>query len=424
MCRTNTLEMTVKDREKASVMRQLSEGRLRVGEAAEKLGMCRQQVSRILARWTKEGDGAVISRNRGREAPNRLDPQVRARIEALLRSDRYRGFGGTLASEKFGALEGIKVSKETLRSILVEMGEHRPKRRRKGKTHVLRERRPRFGELIQLDGSPHDWFEGRGGSGKCTLIILIDDATSIVTAAFFAPTETIAAYAAAVRAHILRYGVPVALYSDKSGIFRVNAKDAVSGDGKTEFNRISARLGMEHICAHSPEAKGRVERSYKTLQDRLVKEMRLQGISDIETANAWLPTFFDTEWKDRFSVAPLSGEDAHRPWTKTEHELDRAFAEHMTRELKNHRFRYDGKEWRIDVPVANISLKSVKVGLRVFKDGRMEVEYNGRLLPHSLVGAVVKTTPEADAKTLNHTVDQAVQRRQASQSEAVVALAA
>ena len=203
------------------------------------------------------------------------------------------GFTGVLAprllAETLLEREGVEVSAETIRQMQIGLGLWRPKARRAKRVFQIRERRPRFGELIQIDGSPHDWFEGRGP--RCTLIVFIDDATDRLTALRFAPSETTRAYLETVRAHVLAHGVPLAFYSDRHGIFRVNAKDAQSGDGKTEFGRVAERLGIEPIHARTPQAKGRVERANQTLQDRLVKEMRLRNISSIEEANAYLPVF-------------------------------------------------------------------------------------------------------------------------------------
>ena len=179
---------------------------------------------------------------------------------------KYPDFGATLAAEKLRERDGIAVSRETVRRIQIDLGLSRAQRRRSARVHRPRERRPRFGELIQIDGSPHDWFEGRGP--RCTLIVFIDDATSRLTALQFAPAETTKAYLSALRAHVLAHGVPLAFYSDRHGIFRVNAKEAESGDGLTEFGRVAERLRVELIQAATPQAKGRVERANQTLQDR------------------------------------------------------------------------------------------------------------------------------------------------------------
>jgi hypothetical protein len=205
-----------------------------------------------------EGEASLVSRRRGRPSNNRLDAAKAATIEAALRT-RYADFGATLASEKLREIEGVSVSKETVRQLQIRLGLWRPKRRRARKILQIRERRPRFGELIQIDGSPHDGFEGRGP--RCTLIVFIDDATGRLTRLQFAPAETTKAYLQALEAHVLAHGVPLALYSDRHGIFRVNAKEAQGGDGFTEFGRVVERLRIELIHATTPRAKGRVERA-------------------------------------------------------------------------------------------------------------------------------------------------------------------
>ena len=242
--------------------------------------------SALVRLWRSEGDAGLVSRQRGRPSNNRLSDECRARIIDLLKG-KYAGFGATLAAEKLAEVEAITVSAETLRQMQIGLGLWRAKTRRAKRVFQLRERRPRFGELIQIDGSPHDWFEGRGP--RCTLIVFIDDATGRLTALRFAPAETTRAYLEALRDHVLAHGRPLAVYSDRHGIFRVNAKDAQSGDGKTAFGRVVARLDIASIQALTPQAKGRVERANQTLQDRLVKETRLVGVSSIEAANAFLP---------------------------------------------------------------------------------------------------------------------------------------
>jgi hypothetical protein len=187
-------------------------------------------------------------------------------------------------------LDGIKVSVEMVRRIQIDLGLWRPKTRKARRVFQLRQRRPRFGELIQIDGSPHDWFEGRGP--RCTLIVFIDDATGWPTALRFAPVESGTAYLAALREPVQTHGRPLAFYSDRHSVFRVNAKDAACGDGKTEFGRVVERLDIGLINALTPQAKGRVERANQTLQDRLIKEMRLRNISSMQAAQAFLPIIY------------------------------------------------------------------------------------------------------------------------------------
>jgi hypothetical protein len=231
-------------------------GELRQARAGELLGIGVRQVKQLVRGCRCEGAGRVMSRRGGRPSNNRLEAARLAAIEAALMT-RYSDFGATLASEKLREIEGVRVSKETVRQIQIRLGLRRPRQRRAKKVFQVRERLPRFGELIQIDGSPHDWFEGRGP--RRTLIVFIDDASGRLTHLRFAPAETTKAYLQALEAHVLAHGLPPAHYSDRHGIFRVNAKEAQGGDGCTEFGRVAERLRIELIHATTPQAKGRVE---------------------------------------------------------------------------------------------------------------------------------------------------------------------
>ncbi|MGC8469725.1 MAG: ISNCY family transposase, partial [Acetobacteraceae bacterium] len=321
--------MSVSERDRAHIVRQAVEHSLSQREGAERLGIGIRQFKRLVRSWRQAGDAGLVSRQRGGPSHNRLEEEQRERIAELLR-ESYADFGPTLAAEKLKEREGIRVSRETIRQIQVRLGLWRPKKRRQARVFRLRERRPRFGELIQIDGSPHAWFEDRGP--RCTLIVFIDDATGRLTALHFAPAETTRAYLEALRSHVLAHGCPLAFYSDRHGIFRVNAKDAASGDGKTEFGRVAERLGIEPIHALTPQAKGRVERANQTLQDRLVKEMRLRGIATMAAAAAYLPEFMDA-WNGKFAVAAREAATAHRPWTGSAGDLDAVLARREERVL-------------------------------------------------------------------------------------------
>ena len=242
--REEVLGMSASERDRAPLVRRHVEGGLGQREASERLGIGVRQFKRLVRDWRREGDAGLTSRQRGRPSNNRLASDRRAEITGLLQGE-YEGFGPTLAAEKLAAMENITVSAETLRQMQIGLGLWRPKKRRVKRVFQLRERRPRFGELIQIDGSPHAWFEGRGP--RCTLIVFIDDATGRLTCLRFAPAESTRAYLEALRDHVLAHGRPLAFYSDRHGIFRVNAKDAVGGDGKTEFGRVVARLDIASI---------------------------------------------------------------------------------------------------------------------------------------------------------------------------------
>jgi transposase len=291
--------MSVGERERSHLVRAFLEHRLCQREASERLGIGVRQFKRLVRSWKAAGEAGLMSHQRGRPSNRRLSERRRVQIAELLQV-KYAGFGATLASEKLLELDGIKVSAETIRQMQIAQGLWKPKSHRVRRVFQLRERRARYGELVQIDGSPHDWFEGRGP--RCTVIVFIDDATGGLVGLRFVQAESTRAYLETLRAHVLAHGRPVALYSDRHGIFRVNAKEATTGDGKTEFGRVAERLGITVIHARTPQAKGRVERANQTLQDRLVKEMRLRNIASMEAANGFSPAFIET-----FNIMRQSG---------------------------------------------------------------------------------------------------------------------
>ena len=396
------LGMSAVERQRAFVVRQVCEGVLSQVVAAERLSLGVRQVKRLVRVWRARGDRGLISRQRGRVSPRRMAAGLRSRIAGLLR-DKYRDFGATLAAEKLGELEGIAVSREFVRRLQIAVGLARPKRRRARRVHQPRERRPRFGELVQIDGSPHDWLEGRGP--RCTLIVFIDDATSRLTALQFAPAETTKAYLGALKAHVLAHGLPLAFYSDRHGIFRVNAKEAAGGDGLTEFGRVAERLRIELIQASPPQAKGRVERANQTLQDRLVKEMRLRGISDLAAAQAFAPAFIAL-WNAKFARPPQDASSAHRPWAATPEALDEALARREERTLsKALTFSSGGKLYCIKTTGPGAALRGARVTLHHFVDGQMRVAYKGRALPYTHFKTRPGPEPAEDEKTLDARLD-------------------
>jgi transposase len=400
--------MSAKERDRAHVIRQVADRRMRQGRAGELLGVGVRQIKRLVALYRSRGDRGLVSGRRGKPSNNRLGAAVVGRIEAALR-DRYGDFGSTLACEKLAEHEGIAVSAETVRQIQIRLGLWQPKRRRKKRVFQIRERRARFGELIQVDGSHHDWFEGRGP--RCALLVFIDDATSRLTGLGFAEAETTRGYLGLLRSHVLAHGLPLALYSDRHGIFRVNAKDVESGDGLTELGRVVGRLGIEQICATTPQAKGRVERANQTLQDRLVKEMRLAGISDMAAGQSFLPGFM-ARYNAQFAVAPRAAEDAHRPWSEGIAALDAALARHDERTLsKALTFSAGGAVHCVKTRDAGIALRGARVTVRHYLDGRMDVVFKDRLLPYTTVRKLPRAAAVEDDKTLDARVDAIIARQ-------------
>lgn len=414
------LGMSLEERERASVVRQVVEKRLRQREGAERLGIGVRQMKRLVRGWRRDGDAALVSRRRGKPSNNRMEAGQRERIETALR-ERYPDFGATLACEKLAEHERIAVSPETVRRMQIAAGRHKPKKRRAKRVFQSRERRPRYGELVQIDGSPHDWFEGRGE--RCTLIVFIDDVTSKLLALRFAPAETTRAYLEALRGYALEHGLPLAFYSDRHGIFRVNAKEALSGDGFTEFGRVLKRLDVASICAHTPQAKGRVERANQTLQDRLVKEMRLRGIADLDAANAFVPEFITAWNQSAWIVPPRSKHNAHRPWTKGEAALDEALARTEERTLsKNLTFQHQRTVYGLKVSGPGTALRGAKITLLHRLTGPMEVRYQQRTLTVVALKTRPLPDPTEDEKTIDARMATLVASHHASSPAASTAL--
>lgn len=281
---------------------------LRVDDAAALLGLKRRQIFRLLDRMRAEGAAGLISRKRGKPSNRRHSAKLREQITAIVR-EHYADFGPTLAREYLIERHGVTVSCETLRQLMIEAGLWKDRDARRPRPYQPRYRRDCRGELIQVDGSKHWWFEDRGP--QCTLLVYIDDATSEIMHLKMVESESAFAYMDATREYIEQHGKPVAFYSDKHSVFRNNRASA-NGDGMTHFGRAMEALNIEIICANSPQAKGRVERANATLQDRLVKAMRLEGIATIAEANGFLPGYV-TRHNERFAKAPFDPRDLHRP---------------------------------------------------------------------------------------------------------------
>ena len=279
--------MSERELNRVEVLSQVSQGRMTTTNAANVLGLSRRQVHRLLKKFQTDGPAAIRHKARGRASNNRIDPAVRELAVTLVR-ENYSDFGPTFAAEKLEEDHGLKVSRETLRKWMQDAGIWLSRKQRRT-FHQPRLRRECFGELIQIDGSDHHWFEDRGPS--CTLLVFIDDATSTLMHLEFVKSESTFSYFGALEAYLHTHGRPVAFYSDKHTVFRVPNQAAKSGHGMTQFGRALNELNIEILCANSSQAKGRVERANRTLQDRLVKELRLAGVSDMEAANAFLPGF-------------------------------------------------------------------------------------------------------------------------------------
>ena len=322
------LQMSSKELSRLAVMQKLEEKRMRQKQAARILGLSVRQVKRLLRAYRDHGAQGLVSKRRGRPSNNRLPEETTRQALSLLKG-KYKGFGPTLACEKLVEIEGLQISVESVRQLMITEDLWKPRKARKVAVHQMRSRRACFGELVQIDGSPHDWFEGRAPA--CSLLVFIDDATGRLGQLSFVKSESFFSYAQATRAYFERHGKPFAFYSDKHGIFRVNQPASGTTDALTQFGRAMQQLDIQIICAHTPQAKGRVERAIQTLQDRLPKELRLRNISSWQDGNAFLPEFIH-DFNQRFAVQPRSDLDAHRSLS-TQDDLDRILTWQETRIL-------------------------------------------------------------------------------------------
>lgn len=390
--------MTETELRRLEALERFRAGGLTQAEVAVQLRISVRQVKRLWRRYRQAGPLGLRSGHRGRPSNRRLDPQVVANAVELV-AQHYPDFGPTFAAEKLVERHQVHIGRETLRKALIEAGLHSVRTRRRPRPHPPRERRPCFGELVQGDGSPHAWFEKR--APRCTLLVFVDDATGKILAARFEPTETTLGYFTLCRQHIERFGKPIAYYVDKSVIFHGNAYGAKSEP--SQFARAMNELGIELICANSPQAKGRVERLNGTLQQRLTKELRLREISSIEAANAYLPEFVENH-NARFGVEARSPADAHRPLAETD-DLNRILCHVETRTIsRNLTVVYKQELLRIIAPERKRRLRFQKVLVREMPHGLI-IEHRGERLAFES-GPRLPKPAIVEAKTLNAHLDQ------------------
>ena len=366
-------------------------------EAGEILGISERQIKRLWKRYREEGAEGVVSRRRGKPSNNRMAKETQEAAVNWLHS-RYSDFGPTLACEKLVEVHGLKISVGSVRRIMIEEGIWKPKKSRKATVHQMRERRACFGELVQIDGSPHDWFEGR--AAKCNLLVFIDDATGRLGQLLFVERENYFGYCQAVEGYLRQYGKPVAFYSDKHGVFRVNQASAGQKSGLTQFGRAMQDLDIQIICANTPQAKGRVERVILTLQDRLPKEMRLRGISTWEAGNAYLPEFV-ADFNRRFAVQPRSTHDAHRPLT-TGDNLGRIFTWQETRRLtKNLTLQFRNTVYQIQTKRPSYALQHASVTVCLDAESNIKILYKGKSLDYTVFNQQAKQAEVVESKHID-----------------------
>jgi winged helix-turn helix protein len=383
------LSMSNQEFSRLDVLLRVQSGRLRIADACTLIGLHRRQVFRLLRNLKQDGATSLLSKRRGKPSNHRLSAEVRILALSIVR-ERYADFGPTLAAEKLVELHGCSISRETLRGWMIADGLWVDRRHRLASPHQPRRRRACLGELVQIDGSEHAWFENPGEA--CTLLAFVDDATSRLMQLRFVASESAFDYLRTTRAYLEAHGKPVAFYSDRHNIFRVNAKDAVGGDGITQFGRVLSALNIDIICANSPQAKGRIERAFGTLQDRMVKELRLAEISTIAAANAWLPGFVD-DYNKRFGRPPSNTKDLHRPLTVADN-LDEIMAWREVRTVTHAlTLHYDRMLLLLDPTPFARGLVRKKVDVVNYPDGRFAIQFEGTSLPFRVFDKIQTVQP-------------------------------
>ena len=397
--------MNTKERRRLAVLGQVEAGHLSVAEAGHLLDLSERQVRRVWKRYQADGDAGLVHRLRGGPGNRRTDLAVRERALALY-GEHYSDFGCTLASEMLLEHHGLVVDDQTLRRWLTSAGLWH--RRRKSPTkRRRRERRACLGQLVQMDGSHHDWFEGR--RGPCVLMVMIDDATSL-TMAWFVEGETTLAAMTIFEQWSRSHGLPTELYPDRHSIYRVNTKSADEQEIRTgqrpmtQFGRAMSQLGVKLTCAKSPQAKGRVERMNGTLQDRLVKALRLAGINTIDAANTYLEQKFLTQLNQRFMVAPASAADAHL--AVSEAVLHASLCVQQQRTVgRDHCVSWQGRVLQLKAPKALASLAGKCVTVQQALDATVSVHWREQTVAWQAVDQrphAVQSAPSLAQRVAEH----------------------
>ena len=379
--------MTQADRDRLVTLKKAKKRLITQREAAEELGMTVRHVKRLLYALKKQGDKAVIHGLRGKPSSRRIEEGIEREAVKILSVPVYQGFGPTLAAEYLGHKHGIEASKETVRQWMIRAKLWRGKKQKVAVVHAWRPRRSRFGELVQWDTSEHDWLEGRGE--KLYLIAMIDDATSRLFARFVRHDST-EENMKLLWDYLEKFGRPLIFYTDQASLFQTAEKRQREAPGvekdavempPTQIGRALRELGITWIPAHSPQAKGRVERNFGTAQDRLVKGMRVAGVKTIEEANEYLADDYLVWWERELTVEPANADDAHRRLDKSHH-LAASLSHVETRQVRNdYTVRWDGQLYQIERQAVVSGLRGANVRVEKRLDNSLAVRYGERYLP-------------------------------------------
>ena len=374
------IAMSERDLQRIEVLSRVVERRMTIVSAAHVLALSPRQVRRLLERLQSDGAAAIRHKARGRPSNHRISGGVRDYALAIVR-ERYADFGPTLAAEKLAEQHGLRVSRETLRQWMAEAGLWLTRKQRRT-FHQPRLRREAYGELVQIDGSDHRWFEDRGE--PCSLLVFIDDATGKLMQLRFVRSESAFSYFEALELYLQSHGCPVAFYSDKHSVFRVARQEARNGQGMTQFGRALSELNIEILCANSSQAKGRVERANRTLQDRLVKELRLAGVATMDEGNAFLPGFIE-RYNARFARIPARPTDLHQPLNLPPGRLREILCRREQRYVGAQlAFSYERKRIMLEENDITRGLVGRYVETYAFADGRLEVRWKGHALSYRM----------------------------------------
>jgi len=374
-------------------------------EAARELELSIRQVQRLLEGMKERGDEAVVHGLRGRPSNGKIEEGIERQAVKILSAPVYEGFGPTLAAEYLGKTHGIEASKETVRQWMIRGKLWRAKKEKVKQIHTWRPRRSRFGELVQWDTSEHDWLEGRGE--KLYLIAMIDDATSRLLARFVRH-DTTEENMKLLWSYLEKLGRPLTFYTDKASLFQTAEKRKRDEPGvdkervempPTQIGRALAELGITWIAAHSPQAKGRVERNFGTAQDRLVKGMRVAGVTTIEQANEYLTNDYLAWWERELTVEAANPDDAHRRLEKSHH-LAASLSHVETRQVRpDYTLRWDGQLYQIERQAVVTGLRGANVRVEKRLDGSLAVRYGERYLPVQACAEAEKPKASAPAKS-------------------------
>ena len=374
------ITMSDKEIQRLAVLQDVRDHRITQVRAAEILNLSTRQITRLLQKLNQDGVSGMTHASRGQPGHHRHDDLLKSQCLSII-SEHLLGFGPTLAHEKLSSMFDLNIPVETVRRWMTANDLWIPRSKRLKRPYQPRYNRDCFGELIQIDGSYHDWFEGR--AAKCCLLVYIDDATGKLLHLRFCEAETTFDYMLSTRAYIEQYGKPLAFYSDKHSVFRVN-QSSTQQTKVTQFGRILNELNIDIIFANSPQAKGRVERANRTLQDRLIKEMRLEGINSIAEANAWLPCFIE-QFNRKFAKVASNPKDLHRCSTETPQELDSIFTWREPRKVsKSLTITYDKCIYILENIEQNHTLMGKYIEFLEYPDGTVGIEYQARKINYSI----------------------------------------